>query len=50
VLDGLDLPFDELLVQTRMQASELQAALGELELLGIVQRRDGGAYHRCTSP
>ena len=28
VLAGLDLPFDELLVQTRMEAAELQAALG----------------------
>jgi DNA processing protein len=49
-LAGLDMPFDELLVQTRMETTELQAALGELELLGIVQRREGGAYHRCTSP
>jgi DNA processing protein len=47
-LAGLDLPFDELLVQTRMHTTELQAALGELELLGVVQRREGGAYHRCT--
>ena len=47
-LSGLDMPFDELLVQTRMESTELQAALGELELLGIVQRREGGAYHRCT--
>ncbi len=50
VLSGLDLPFDELLAQTGMQTSELQAALGELELLGIVQRREGGAYHRCAGP
>jgi len=48
-LAGLDMPFDELLTQTRMEATELQSALGELELLGIVQRREGGAYHRCTS-
>lgn len=49
-LSSLDIPFDDLLTQTGMDASELQAALGELELLGVVQRRAGGAYHRCSNP